>query len=61
MASRPAPQPPAWRRNVVRLGLHLLARVGHGDRESALAHHGKIDDVVADVGDLVERHAFLLP
>ena len=48
------------RRDVMRFGLHLRARIGHRHRESALAHHGKIDHVVADVSDLVERHAFLL-
>ena len=47
------------RRNVVRLVLYLLPRIGHGYRKSALTHDGKIDDIVAHVGNLFERHAFL--
>ena len=44
----------------MRLGLDLVARIGHRHGETALAHHGEIDHVVADVGDLVQGHAFLL-
>ncbi len=46
------------RRDVVRLGLDAFARVGHGHRETDFAHGRQIDHVVADVADLVERHAF---
>src|SRR5579862_5321943 len=44
------------RRNVMGFGLYLLASVRNGDRKSALAHHGKIDDIVAHISDLVEAH-----
>ena len=42
----------------MRLGLHAFARVGHGHRETHFAHRRQVDHVVADVADLVERHAF---
>ena len=45
--------------DVVGGGFDLLAGVGGGDGEAALAHDGKVDDVVADVGELVEGVAGL--
>ena len=45
-------------RDVMRLGLHALARIGHGDGETDFAHGRQIDDVVADVANFVERDAF---
>ena len=44
--------------DVVRGGLGLLAGVCGGDGEAYFAHHGEVDDVIADVGDLVEGAAF---
>ena len=48
------------RRDVVRLGLHLLPRIGHSHGKPALAHHRKVDHVVAHIGDFIQRDAFLL-
>ena len=54
MASRPAPLPPAVGRDVVGDGFDLLAGVGGGDGEAAGAHDGQVDDVVADIGELID-------
>ena len=59
MASRPRLRRRCWG-YVVRFGFDLLAGIGHGNGKSALAHDGQIHDVIAHVGDLVERHAFFL-
>ena len=45
--------------DVVGGGFDLLAGVGGGDGETALAHDGEVDDVVADVGELVQSVAVL--
>ena len=44
----------------MRLILHLLAGIGHRNGEPALPHHGQVDHIVANVSNLIERHAFLL-
>ncbi len=49
------------RRDVVSGSFDLFAGVGDGDGESADAHDGQVDDVVADVGDFVERRGFPSP
>ena len=43
--------------DVVGGGFDLLAGVGGGDGEAAQAHDGEVDDVVADVGELVDGDA----
>ena len=48
------------RRDPVGLQLDVVARVGHCDGETALAHHRQVDDVVADIGDFVEADLLLL-
>ena len=46
------------RRDVVCRALYLRARVGGRDGEADFAHDGKVDDVVAYVGEFVEGAAF---
>jgi hypothetical protein len=43
--------------DVVGGGFNLVASVGGGDGEAALAHNGEVDDVVAYVTELVESAA----
>lgn len=45
-------------RNPVGFGFDLLAGVPGGNGEADLAHGREIDNIVAGVGDLVERDAF---
>ena len=57
MASRAGAEAAWVRGDVVGGGLHLAACVGGGYGEAALAHDGEVDDVVTDVGQLVDGHA----
>ena len=54
MASRPASEAARIRRNVVGDGFNLFSGVGGGDGKAALAHDRQVDDVVADIGELVD-------
>ena len=47
------------RGHVMRLGFHLLPRIGHGYGQAARAHHRQVDHVIAHVSNLVEGDAFL--
>jgi hypothetical protein len=47
-ASRKAPSPPSWGRDVVGFPLHFSSRVFHRNGQAAGAHGGQIDYIVAD-------------
>jgi hypothetical protein len=48
------------RRNVVRDPLDLLTSIGGRDGQANFTQDGQIDNVVSDVGDLVQRAGFIL-